>query len=286
MAYGQIDPARLDGDALTRWYLRSPADIEEERRQAAAQAYDSFFSRPDEGARPVNQPTTDTDEADGPDALTTSWTEIGDNRWQGDPGFGSQQVTSASSPYAANSYQVAVTPRGFSDYWGVPGCANCHGYTPNTLPPTGGHFPFPPNYSPRSGGSDGSSSSDPRWSKRPQCNRQFETDRKICQRAKSPTCWENSNKRLGVCDRTGAVSIPPLPASRSCAHDRRSRRPALRRRTSNRAHGNCRSRRRKAAPRQRAKAWSQVHRACASPRVRSNGESLTKILRYWQSAPA
>jgi hypothetical protein len=25
MAYGQIDPARLDGDALTRWYLRSHA---------------------------------------------------------------------------------------------------------------------------------------------------------------------------------------------------------------------------------------------------------------------
>ncbi len=34
MAYGQIDPARLDGDALTRWYLRSPADIEEERQAA------------------------------------------------------------------------------------------------------------------------------------------------------------------------------------------------------------------------------------------------------------
>ena len=30
MAYGQIDPARLNGDALTQWYLRSPADIEEE----------------------------------------------------------------------------------------------------------------------------------------------------------------------------------------------------------------------------------------------------------------
>jgi hypothetical protein len=33
MAFGQIDPARLEGDALTRWCLRSPADIEEEKRQ-------------------------------------------------------------------------------------------------------------------------------------------------------------------------------------------------------------------------------------------------------------
>jgi hypothetical protein len=45
MAFGQIDPARLEGDALRRWYLRSPADIEQERRQAATHAYDSFFSQ-------------------------------------------------------------------------------------------------------------------------------------------------------------------------------------------------------------------------------------------------
>ena len=31
MAYGQIDPARLQGEALRRWYLRSPAEVEEER---------------------------------------------------------------------------------------------------------------------------------------------------------------------------------------------------------------------------------------------------------------
>lgn len=43
MAYGQIDPARLDGDALTNWYLRSPADIEAERQAAAAQRYGDFF---------------------------------------------------------------------------------------------------------------------------------------------------------------------------------------------------------------------------------------------------
>jgi len=45
MAFGQIDPARLRGDALTRWYLRSPAEIEEEKRQQAEQAYNAYFAQ-------------------------------------------------------------------------------------------------------------------------------------------------------------------------------------------------------------------------------------------------
>ena len=47
MAFGQIDPARLDGDALRGWYLRTPADIEQERQQAAAQRYRDFFGSSD-----------------------------------------------------------------------------------------------------------------------------------------------------------------------------------------------------------------------------------------------
>jgi hypothetical protein len=43
MAYGQIDPERPEGEALTRWYLRSPADIEQERQANAAQKYADFF---------------------------------------------------------------------------------------------------------------------------------------------------------------------------------------------------------------------------------------------------
>ena len=54
------------------------------------------------------------------------------------------------------------------------------------------------NYNPRSGRSDGSAGPSDRWSNRLQCNQQFETDRKICQKAKSPQCWENQNKRLGT----------------------------------------------------------------------------------------
>ena len=37
------DPASLQGDALTQWYLRSPADVERQRQTAAAQRYQHFF---------------------------------------------------------------------------------------------------------------------------------------------------------------------------------------------------------------------------------------------------
>lgn len=43
MAVEQIDPGTLEGDALRRWYLRSPADIEQERQGAAAQRYQDFY---------------------------------------------------------------------------------------------------------------------------------------------------------------------------------------------------------------------------------------------------
>lgn len=32
MAFGQVDPARLEGEALRRWYLRSPDEIDDERK--------------------------------------------------------------------------------------------------------------------------------------------------------------------------------------------------------------------------------------------------------------
>ena len=40
----QVDPARLEGDALARWYRRSPQEIEQERERARKLAYDAFFS--------------------------------------------------------------------------------------------------------------------------------------------------------------------------------------------------------------------------------------------------
>ena len=50
MADRQIDPARLQGEALRRWYLRSPEDLEQERQVAAAKRHRNFFGDP--GADP------------------------------------------------------------------------------------------------------------------------------------------------------------------------------------------------------------------------------------------
>lgn len=43
MPDGSIDVGSLVGDALAKWYLRSPAEIEQERRHAAARHYQDFF---------------------------------------------------------------------------------------------------------------------------------------------------------------------------------------------------------------------------------------------------
>lgn len=198
MAFSQVDPARLDGDALTRWYLRSPADIEAERRQVAEQAYNTFFGQSEDAqtnAEPVGQ-GDDPASADGP---TANQVEV--NRGLSDASGG-----------AGDSYQVAAASSpGFWDYWSPHGCASCHGYTPGILPPVGGRSPLPPTYSPRTGGDgSGGTSSNGEWSDKPQCNQQFANDRTICQRAKDYRCWENQNERLRSCNRTGLIGQPPL----------------------------------------------------------------------------
>lgn len=103
MAYGQIDPTRLEGDDLTQWYLRSPDDIEQERQDAAAQRYRDFFGG-NGGVDPApgfdtRYETLNQDidpganggyEAPGQDADPGfSWVQIGPNRWR--------SVSSASS---------------------------------------------------------------------------------------------------------------------------------------------------------------------------------------------
>jgi hypothetical protein len=41
-----MDVGSLEGDALTRWYLRSPGEIDQEREDAAAERYQNFFYGP------------------------------------------------------------------------------------------------------------------------------------------------------------------------------------------------------------------------------------------------
>ena len=90
------DPASLQGDALTQWYLRSPADVERERQAAAAQRYQDFFHGgpgpdPDPGfGRKVPASSQDIDPGF---AMTTpassqdidpgfTWVPAGPNRWR------------------------------------------------------------------------------------------------------------------------------------------------------------------------------------------------------------
>jgi hypothetical protein len=61
MAERQIDPARLEGEDLKRWYLRSPAEVEADRQAAQSLRYRDFFDstpideRQDHEASPIRQ---------------------------------------------------------------------------------------------------------------------------------------------------------------------------------------------------------------------------------------
>jgi hypothetical protein len=57
MAESQVDPARLHGEELRRWYGRSPAQIEEARQAAVQNRYDSYF-----GGSRANPPQEDLTE--------------------------------------------------------------------------------------------------------------------------------------------------------------------------------------------------------------------------------
>lgn len=115
--------------------------------------------------------------------------------------------------------QLAAAPgKGFWDYWSVPGCANCHGHTPDTLPPYGGLSPLPPNVIPRSGNSGGGGPSQ-NPEKYPQCETQESNDRGIC--AQQPTakaqavCMETAIKRRIWCDNNhGEIGSPDLFTAR------------------------------------------------------------------------
>jgi hypothetical protein len=214
MAFGQIDPARLEGDALTSWYLRSPAEIAEERRKASEQAYNAFF---DQSGETQADPQTADDHASATsaDAVQPMWRQVGPNRWRSDstvPGRPPQGEN--ISPDGSYQLAAAASP-GFWDYWGYHGCQNCHGYTPQTLPPVGGHGLFPPNYSPRIGGGSGGSSPEPRREKYPQCEMQERQDRGIC--AQQPTepakavCNASATERRAWCDNhQGEIGTPRL----------------------------------------------------------------------------
>ena len=57
MPYDQLDPSDLEGDALRRWYQRSPAEIDQERQAARTQQYNDFFGGPRTSEPSAGDPT-------------------------------------------------------------------------------------------------------------------------------------------------------------------------------------------------------------------------------------
>jgi hypothetical protein len=189
MAYGQIDPARLEGDALTRWYLRSPTDIEQERQGAAAQSYDDFFGRTDEAP----------DQRDGA-SINPSPAQGGLGNW----GAGASPSYAVYRPDhdSANWTEVAANS---------PTCANCHSLLPPLAPipiPFGPLLRRIPSF-PQSGRPEDD---------RKQCEIQDRNDRQICGRQPSEQdraiCHASASVRWKNCLRTGHVDDPALDTAK------------------------------------------------------------------------
>jgi hypothetical protein len=205
MAYGQIDPARLDGDALRTWYLRSPADIEDERRRAADVRYDAFF-RPAEGPSEDQATSTDGDDSVSPAPDGVLWSQVADNRWRGErmPSGGFAALgASGSGAGTAASAKLGT-------------CISCHGYVPPTppIPPPFGPFPWPIGPFPAFRDLPGGAPSAPERGDRKQCEMQENSDRGIC--AQQPTedskavCYSRIALRKEHCNDTGIIGEPSL----------------------------------------------------------------------------
>lgn len=207
MAFSPVDPSSLQGEALSRWYLRSPDEIERERQAAQAQKYDAFFGR----TEPTDQPTTSPTSAyQGASAATgdgPAWAANGFNRWRGQDqsAYGPASDTRSGQFQLAAASQAAAAP-------GVVNCPTCHGRVPPLLP-----FPFPflpggPFLRDTPSASSGGGSPKRRL---PQCDVQYENDSERCNDLPAPDargrCWASASERRAYCiSHEGEVGWPKL----------------------------------------------------------------------------
>jgi hypothetical protein len=211
-----VDPASLEGDALTRWYLRSPQEIEQERQAAEAQRYDVFFG----GGPPMSQPLDAANQGPsgvGPSAEADQpahvWVASGPNRWssQRAPSSGfrsdaSWHLDGTTTPPGASNR--AANQQLAASNWS---CSACHGTGIAPPPPARANPPdWPrwtpgPNLTPRK----------PSKPAPPQCAQQNMNDSRICSRepddAWKAVCLESASEREAHCIRSqGEVGWPPL----------------------------------------------------------------------------
>ena len=206
MAYGQIDPARLEGEALRRWYLRSPAEIEEERRLSAEQKYRRFFGGPRASADAIPDPTSPA--------------RVG---WVGTRDFNEGQHGSAMHGRSSSSLRTAAAPPRRAPQPTLGDCIDCHGIlpplSPLPLPPPIGTLPLPSGGFPMFRDLPGSSPSGPRDGGRKECELQDRNDRRICGRQPTPQdqaiCHASASERRAYCDRPdGTIGHPALDTAK------------------------------------------------------------------------
>jgi hypothetical protein len=242
MAAAQPAPVRVGDDNIADWMaqrwraitgLGPEAEAAGRRLWAQATRSGQDLSAPNPsdvyalgaqflGGGTANSPTASQKQTASPlsSTLDTGENPTADDDWSDYPSLGDDK-TSPPAFGQGGLLQLAAAPaKGFLDYWGVPGCRNCHGYTPDTLPPVGGHFPFPPNAIPRSGNSGGGGSGAPDSGSSsgrnpPQCAVQYGHDAEICRSLNAPDarqrCWASAVQREGYCIKSkGEVGYPDL----------------------------------------------------------------------------
>jgi hypothetical protein len=203
MAFGQIDPARLEGEALWRWYQRSPAEVEEERQAKAAQVYDSFF-----GASNASSSAADANDV-APQGIASvdpaiGWNQIGDKRWR------ATRVPADVRPSSA--FVADALPR--ATPWN---CVDCHGRLPP--PPSLPIGPVPWSLWPLLRTTLGSRPGEPDPDRdRKQCEMQERRDRGICSQQPNEdskaVCNESATRRRVHCNETGEIGDPDLFTAR------------------------------------------------------------------------
>jgi hypothetical protein len=202
MAGGQIDPARLDGDALTQWYLRSPAEIEQERQAAAAQRYADFFGTTGE---PGSQTSGISPDRSLPDPNGSQSGHAGVERVGPDGRFD-------DGVYRPGQDDAQLTPTA-ATIWN---CPTCHGVVPPApipvplLPLYWKFSKFPPPGGPPSSEEGSSAGNHP-----PQCAIQYDNDSNVCREVPKADarqrCWKSAADREAYCIHSkGEVGYPNL----------------------------------------------------------------------------
>ena len=194
MTYSQVDPSRLQGDALTRWYLRSPADIEQEQQAAAAQRYSDFF-----GASPTT-PLANSADGGVPDAPLGNEDAgtVTDGARSESSSVYNPQGSAAWTPSGADGASTdlpSIVPVAANDWV----CAGCHGTGISSPPPAFSKPPWVPQWTP----GPNTAPRPPSLPHPPQCAMQNVNDPRICNRepgnAWKTICFASATRREAHC---------------------------------------------------------------------------------------